>query len=254
MDQAKTLRKMLGLSQATICPILGDMHSDYAALLGRLLLEQHAKHHHAALLMDGSKHGIQAMFSGSRKAHDLWMFVQRQALLEDLVLELAPQQFWMPAQQGFDGLLQQPQHTQLLVNSLHRLPTRCDHLYATLPDHAWALALQFAPASEWFWIVHPTAQSVTRVFHGIRHSSGVDAKVQHRVIVAGVRDTDEADHVFSNLLETTLRHVARPLQYAGHLPIIEAGKLLNQVSREMISAGRRVAKLICSLEEHALVP
>lgn len=76
--------------------------------------------------------------------------------------------------------------------------------------------------------------------------------MRHRVIVAGVKHTDEADHVFANLLESTLRFLVNPLQYAGHLPALHPGKALNQVSKEMMAPGRRIAKAICSFDEHAL--
>lgn len=254
MDQAKTLRQMLGTDRPLVTPIFGDLQADYAVCVARLVLEQHAQHQNTALLFDGSIHGLNALCAGSGLQHDLMAFFRGRKNLEDLVLRLADRQYWVPAQEGLLGLSKKPQQADVLLGNFHRLPVSCDYFYATLPYDAWKLAGHLAPDSEWFWVVQPTAHSVTQVFQSIRHSSGVDENCQHRVIVAGVKNTDEADHVFSNLLDTTMRFLVKPLQYAGHLPMLAAGKPLNQISREMIRAGRRVAKLICSLEEHAFAP
>lgn len=254
MDQAKTLRRMLGVDRPLMTPIFGDLQEVYAVCIARLVLEQHAQHHNTALLFDASEHGLKMLYPKSQAVPDLLTFFQGRNNLEDLVMPLAERQYWVPAHEGLLALSKKPQQADVLLGNLHRLPVSCDYFYATLSYEAWTLAERLAPASEWFWVVQPTAHSVTQVFQGIRHSSGVDENCQHRVIVAGVKNTDEADHVFSNLLDSTMRFVAKPLQYAGHLPVMGAGKALDQISREMIRAGRRVAKLICSLEEHAFAP
>lgn len=251
MDQAKTLRQLLGTSRPLISPILGDIGTNYAACLARFVLEQHACQHKTALLFDSSEHGLRELFSAHCR-DDLIEFFKGRANLEDQVLELSAHQYVVIARQGLDVLTRNPGQAEVLLGKLHRLPVTCDAFYATLPYEAWRLAAQLAPAAQWFWIVHPKANSVTRVFQGIRSSSGVDENCRHRVIVAGVRNTDEADHVFSNLLESTSHFLTQPLQYAGHMPLLEDGKPLNRISRDMISAGRRIAKLICSLDEHAL--
>ncbi|MFP5483669.1 MAG: hypothetical protein ACLGGW_10385, partial [Gammaproteobacteria bacterium] len=58
MDQAKTLRHLLGRKAAIVHPILGDMGSDYAACLARFVLEQQARSDRAAVLFDGSEAGL----------------------------------------------------------------------------------------------------------------------------------------------------------------------------------------------------
>lgn len=251
MDQAKTLRHLLGQNRPIISPVLGDMNYDYAACLARFVLEQQARQNRIALLFDSSVQGLRQLFPAQAR-FDLIEFFKGHVNLEDQVLELAPHQYLLSAKHGLDVLSQNPEQASALLGKLHRLPVTCDVYYATLSYEAARLAAHFAPSSDWFWVVQPTANSVTRVFQAIRTSSGVDENCQHRVIVAGVRGMDEADHVFSNLLETTSGFLSRPLQYAGHMPALEVGKPLNKISREMITAGRRIAKLICSLDEHAL--
>lgn len=251
MDQAKTLRHLLGRKHATIHPILGDMACDYAACLGRFVLEQQARQDRFAVLFDGSVAGLlQLLPSGA--STDLIEFFNGKLNLEDQVVQLAQGQYLVVASQGLQALVQKPAQATALLGKLHRMPVSCDRYYATLPYEAVALAQAFSPGDEWYWVVQPTARSVTRAFQAIRTSKGVDENIQHRVIVAGVKDANEADHVFANLSESTSHLLANPLQYAGHLPALLPGKALNQVSREMIAAGRRIAKAICSFDEHAL--
>ncbi|HEX4855432.1 MAG TPA: hypothetical protein VFV28_01370 [Limnobacter sp.] len=251
MDQAKTLRNLLGRKTATIHPVLGDMASDYAAFLGRLVLEQQARLDRHSVLFDGSLAGL-AQLLPSHSRPDLVEFFNGRLNLEDQVLELAKGQYLVVARQGLQALAGKPAQAEALLGKLHRMPVSCDRFYATLPYEAVALAHAFSPHDDWCWVVQPTASSVTRAFQAIRSMKGVDENIRHRVIVAGVRNTDEADHVFANLLESTSSFLAFPLQYAGHLPALPAGRALNQVGREMIAAGRRAARAICSCDEHAL--
>lgn len=251
MDQANTLRHLLGQKISTVHPILGDMGTDYAACLGRFVLEQQARQGRIAALFDGSIAGLQQLLQAGARS-DLIDFFKQRSNLEDLVVQLAEGQYLIAASQGLHALAKKPAQSEALLGKLHRMPVSCDRHYATLPYEAVQLAQAFCPRDDWFWVVQPTARSVTRAFHAIRSSKRVDENIHHRVIVAGVRDTDEADHVFANLLESTSHFLVNPLQYSGHLPTLHPGKALNQVGREMITAGRRIAKAICSFDEHAL--
>lgn len=251
MDQANTLRQLLGQRRAVIHPILGDMASDYAACIGRFVLEQQARHDRTAVLFEGSKRGLlQLSINGVQS--DLVEFLHGRISLEDQVMQLADNQYVVAASKGLQVLVQKPEKASLLLNKLHRMPVSCDRYYATLPYDAVALAHAFSPCDEWSWVVQPTVKSVTRTFQAIRSSNAINENIHHRVIVAGVKNTDEADHVFANLLESSSSFLAYPLQYAGHLPALLANKALNHVSWEMIAAGRRIAKAICSFDEHEL--
>ena len=251
MDQAKTLRHLLGQQAKTIHPILGDMGADYAACVGRFVLEQQARQDRAAVLFDGSVQGLGQLLVSSRNS-DLIEFLNGKGSLEDQVVKLAEHQYLVVAHQGLSALVENASAADALLGKLHRMPVSCDRFYATLPYHGVALASAFSPHDEWYWVVQPTARSVTAAFQAIRSTRTNSENTQHRVIVAGVKNTDEADHVFANLLESTARYLGKPLQYAGHLPALVSGRALNQVSREMIVAGRRIAKAICSFDEYAL--
>lgn len=251
MDQAKTLRHLLGRQGATIHPIMGDMACDYAACLSRFVLEQQARQGREAVVFDGSSAGLAQLLPVHHRP-DLIEFFEGRRNLEDQVLELAAGQYLVVAANGLAALARKPKQATALLGKLHRMPVNCDRLYATLPYEAVSLARAFSPHDDWYWVVQPTAQSVTRAYRGLQSSKGGDENIHHRVIVAGVRNTDEADHVFANLLESTSHFMASPLQYAGHLPALQAGRALNLVGREMIAAGRRIAKAICSFDEHAL--
>lgn len=251
MDQANTLRHLLGRKGATIHPILGDMDSDYPACLARFVLEQQAHQARVAVLFDGSSAGLPQLLQ-SQARPDLIDFFNGKFNLEDQVIKLANSQYLVAAKLGLQALVKKPAQSAALLGKLHRMPVSCDRFYATLPYEAVALAKAFSPQDDWYWVVQPTAKSVTRVFLAIRSLKGLHENIRHRVIVAGVKHTDEADHVFASLLENTSSFLINPLQYAGHLPELPSGKALNQVGREMIAAGRRIAKAVCSFEEHAL--
>ncbi|MCQ8897374.1 hypothetical protein NQT62_13110 [Limnobacter humi] len=251
MDQATTLRKLLGQTRPVITPILGDMGFDYAACLARFILERHARQHQNALVFDASVAGLRQLLPADRR-QDVIEFFKGRLNLEDQVVELADGQYLSPAMHGLSALAHNVDQVDVLLSRLHRLPVTCDRHFATLPYESWKLAAKLAPSSDWYWVVQPTANSVTRVFQAIRNTCGVDQNIHHRVIVAGVKGTDEADHVFANLLETTSGFLSQPLQYAGHLPALALGQPLSMMGREMMTAGRRVAKLVCALEEHAL--
>ena len=251
MDQAKTLRHLLGRPSVTVNPIIGDMEFNYAACVGRFLLEQQARLNRAAVLFDGSADGLLQLIANDSR-YDLIDFFNRKTNLEDQVLELAKNQYLVPAAQGLDVLSKNPAQAALLLNNLSRLPVSCDHHYVTLPYEAVALAQAFSPRDEWYWVVQPTAKSVTRAFQAIRTSKGLDETIQHRVIVAGVKSVNEAGCVFANLSESTSSLLANPLQYVGYLPALLPGNPLSHVGREMIAAGRRIAKAICSFDAYAL--
>ncbi|HEX4880426.1 MAG TPA: hypothetical protein VFV39_11310 [Limnobacter sp.] len=251
MDQANTLRKLLGQGRTHIAPVMGDMKLDYAACLMRLVLEHQASLGHVAVVFDGSHLGL-ANALGNPSRLDLLNFFNGHASLEDVVLQLGERQYLVPATLGLQALTQRPAWARALLGNLHRLPVTADRFYATLPYEAVTLAQGLSAGETWYWVVHPTASSVTRVFQALRTSKEVDQNIRHRVIVAGVKNADEADHVFANLLESTSGFWSQALQYAGHMPALSAGRPLSQVSRDVIVAARRIARAIGSHEEHAL--
>jgi len=234
MDQARTLRHMLGQSQQTIHPILGDLKSGFLQFMSRHVLAQHALQGETALLFDGVP-------AQQGKVVDLIEFFKGRKSLEDLVLTASQYECVVPAAQGLSALVHHPHEAAHLLKKLHRLPLTCDRLYASLPVKAWELASHFAPQSDWFWLVEPTRESVTAVFHAIRRASGVCAGAQHRIIVVGGKGPDEADHVYASLLETSMSFLQKPLQYCGYLPSLHAE-----------DAASRVAKAVCVSEPMAV--
>jgi len=233
MDQARTLRKLLGQAQAVIHPILGDLNSPYVGRLAQQVLLQHAAQGDNSLLFDAAP--------PLTPRYDLIDFFQGRRSLEDLVHSLDEHRHVVPATKGLSALMMHPAEAPALLNKLHRLPVTTDKLYATLSARAWELACRFAPADDWLWLVSPTSQSVTDTFQAIRRACGICQQAQHRIIVVGGRNADEADHVYASLLDTTLGFLGKPLQYCGHIPSPQAHAAL-----------QRVARNVCALESVAV--
>jgi len=233
MDQARTLRQLLGQTLTTIHPILGSLGSPTVGKLARQIMLEHAQAGDDTLLFDASPQPA--------RPQDLLQFFQGRAHLEDLVFCVGEHLHMVPAAQGLRALMQHPEQAPVLLQNLHRLPLTCDRMYATLSPKAWALASRFAPSGDWIWLVQPTRQSVTTTFQSIRQAAAVCKDAQHRIIVEGGRGADEADHVYASLLETTLGLLSKPLQYCGHIPTPDSQQAL-----------ARVAKALCAAEAVAL--
>jgi len=232
MDQARTLRHLLGRSQQAIHPILGDFQSGFVSRIARQVLAQHARQKQTALLFDA----VPKTDEQARQHPDLIEFFSGRKSLEDLVRCASPQECRVPSSLGLNALMHHPHEAASLLSKLHRLPVTCDKLYATLPTKAWELASRFAPYSDWFWLVQPTTASVTCTFQAIRRASGVCSEAQHRIIVVGGKGSDEADHVYASLLDTSMPFLTRPLQYCGFIPKTQAEEALVRVAKAMCTS------------------
>jgi MinD-like ATPase involved in chromosome partitioning or flagellar assembly len=248
MDQAKTLRHLLRQPQVSIRPIFGDVTVDYSACMARFIQEQLDGLGHTSVIVDTSTRGLNQLVP-PRSRVDMAEFLLRRAPLEDQVIEMQQGQWLLPARKGLDVMMREPSAARGWLDQWHRMPATLDEVLITLPYEGVAVASALGVHQDCCWLIQPTAESVTRAFHALRTASGVDTATRHRVIVAGVKHTDEADHVFANLLESTTGFLVEPLQYAGHLPALKPGQPLSEMSRDMLAAGRRVAKTLCALEE-----
>lgn len=241
MDQARTLRNLLNPTEQRIIPIIGTHGTLWHDLLCTSLFNYHARQGLVTLVFDG---GI--LFDNPKPGSDLLAFLMGRANLEDLVISPNSEQHLLPSAKGFKYLQGNPALAFSILNRLHRLPVTCDRMYATVGLSQVASMSQLNATGDWFWLVEPKAQSVTDVFRAIKGLSCGFSQVQHKVIVAGTSDADEADHVYTSLLETTT-FLTRALQYCGYLPHPDSkGGSLAKVAAE---EGARVAQAMTTARQ-----
>lgn len=237
MDQANTLRSMLGQAQYVVEPVLAESDSPYIRPLCQAVLNLHAAQKNGAIIFDS---GILMPDASARS--ELLGVLQNRDSLEDVAKALLPNQFLVPSKQGFKAMFENPALLTQLMQKMHRLPATCDHLYATLSFAEWQLAMRLSPATDWCWLVQPTAGSVTQVFKAIRQLGYKTEGVHHRIIVTGVDSAAQADDVYATLQDTVAAFSSNPLQYCGHVPKLHKGV----VGADFKQACKRVAKVLAA--------
>lgn len=226
MDQAESLRSLLGQAQFNIEPILADVGSSYLKPLCQALLKQHAKSGSGSLIFDGG-----FLVADPQRKHDLLTVLENRVSLEDIAKPLLPNQFLVQAIQAFAGLSASLESVKLFEKKMHRLPGTCDFLYATLAKPQIALAERLAKNKACFWLVEPTSKSVTETFKAIRYSERLENAMKHRIIVVGSSSVQQADDVFASLQDVLPGSDSTALQYCGHVPKLENGKITSKVTQ-----------------------
>ncbi len=233
MDQANTLRHLLGARHQAISPIISDATGMAGSLVAGYFAEALARSGLSSVVLDGAKQGI-AHDRGLRVKFELAHVLAGDVNLEDVCLNAGSRQWVVPSYRGFQSMQQSLYLAQAFAQHLHRLPVTADVILASIPTQAIDAAIELSqPDSDWFWVVAPKAQSVTAVYSGLKHVANRYPDVQHRLIVAGTSDYHEADHVFANLVDASRRFLHLPLEYAGFMPATK--------TPEQRHAGKRVA-------------
>lgn len=244
MDQAGTLRTLLGQTKHNIEPIMADVGSVYLRPLCQALLKHNAKSEVGSLIFDGG-----FLIRDPSRQHDLMRVLENRANLEDISRALLPNQYLVQAVQAFSYLTSDIQAMSGLEKKMHRLPGTCDNLYATLTQSQAILATRFAKRGSCFWVVEPTSKSVTETFKAIRYSIKQADHLQHRIIVVGVSDVVQADEVFSKFQEVISHDDSSTLQYCGHVPKLTPGG----VDHKATQALERVVKVMSGASQLACI-
>ncbi|MDX1668844.1 MAG: hypothetical protein R3194_05470 [Limnobacter sp.] len=237
MDQAESLRSLLGQAQYQIEPILADVGSSYLKPLCQALLKHHARRDAGSLIFDGG-----FLVAEPQRKLDLMSVLENRSSLEDIAKPLLPNQFLVQAIQAFAGLSSNLDAVSLFEQKMHRLPGTCDFIYATLAKPQVALAERLAKSSACFWLVEPTSKSVTETFKAIRYSDCQEKAMKHRIIVVGAASVQQADDVFASLQDVLPGSDTSALQYCGHVPKLETGKNNSKVTQ----ACERVVKVMAT--------
>lgn len=246
MDQANTLRALLKQNRPSMLPVLGELDSPYMSLLCRGMLSEVAQQEQRVVLFDA---GAICKADGSVKSDLLDSLVGRKGL-EDLTVSLDEYRHVIPSRRGLACLAKQEVQVASFFKQLHRLPVTVDHMMVSLPTGAWQLATQLGAGQAFTWLVEPSSKSVTQTFQSLRRIPHGNTGINHRIIVAGVRDASEADNVFSTLQEVSSPYLDSPLQYCGHLPKLNNNQITHMSASTRVAVSR-VAKALCASSELA---
>ena len=258
MDQANTLRQLLAHHGAPIAPrlapriapILGGKNSPYVTIAARFLLAQQASMGEQAMLLDGMAEGLAANV-GLRERHDVWKSLRGQAHLQTLGLDLGDMQCVFRAHLCMNKLMHNLHKVNILRQALLRSAWPEAHWYAALPCEAALLAAQLGQGKECLWVVEPSVKSVTEVFQGIRRVYGYAAAVRHAVVVAGIKTTQEAQHLYQALCTHISPWLGQDLAYVGLIPIPTCSRPLLDRSMQVLQMGQMQGE--AALMHHALL-
>lgn len=244
MDQAGTLRALLGQTKYNIEPIIADVGSIYLRPLCQALLKYNARVELGSLIFDGG-----FLVREPSRQRDLMRVLENRASLEDISKALLPNQYLVQAVQAFSYLTSHSHAMSGFEKKMHRLPGHCDNLYATLSQSQVVLATRFAKKGSCYWLVEPTSKSVTGTFRAIRYSIKRADHLQHRIIVVGVSEVAQADEVFARFQEVISKDDSSTLQYCGHVPKLIAGEIDHKASQAM----ERVVKVMSGTSQLACI-
>ena len=218
MDQAKTLRRLLGQRKTAVHSVFCDVANGHGAELASLFLEGAAAGGTNTVLIDGERNGVSKL-RALRVKYEMDHVLSGAVSLEDVCLPTGPFQWVIPAYRGIKTMQVQLRLAHQFLQSLHRLPVTPDLLAACVTADSLQVAVELcAHAGYWYWVVEPTSQSVTTVYAGLKEISAQYPDITHYLLVVEAADCHEADHVFSNLTDVSRKFLETPLEYAGFLP------------------------------------
>ncbi len=242
MDQAITLRTLLQQTPYLFRLIIAEQDCQVIRQLCRMLFERHLDNQESSVIFDGG-----LLIKPNRVADDLLQVLRHRAGLEDISLCVLDKQYLVQAKLAFEHMLIHPNLTKQLIHSLPRLPTTCDYFYATLSPEQLPVGFQIAKQGHFFWLIQPTAKSVTETFRALRQSGAIAQDVEHRIIVVEAKSAEQADDVYATLQSVVSGYLTHPLQYCGYVPKLKEGanckrlyQNLSAVSEAMIHSQQLV--------------
>ena len=245
MDQANTLRHLLGQRSGVVQPVICDATDNSGIGVCHFFTQAVAQAGLSILMLDGSRQGLSQMRQ-VRTKYELSHVLAGDVSLEHVCQSMGGNQWLLPAKRGMQAIQDKPRTAPQFLQNLHRLPVNPDVMSAFVSikvlDAAMALN---GGTGTWYWIVSPTSQSVTSVYAGLKYIATRLPDIEHRLIVTDVEDCAQADHVFSNLTDACYKFLEAPLDYAGFLP--------ENNRPDFHEAGKRVAAaMMARLGNHAL--
>ncbi|MCE2680954.1 MAG: hypothetical protein LW629_11045 [Burkholderiales bacterium] len=217
MDQANTLRNLLGTKGWPIVPVMGDMNRDDASLLAAFMVDAAAEEGNGGAVVDCARYGLVHQLK-LKMRYDLSNCLNGDLPPEAVALGWGDRRVCLPSNRGLELLACTPLYRQRLLHALSGLLNACDEVYVTLPFSHVEVACELSTqAPHWLWIVEPNSHSVTQCYKAMRHAALRCGKIAQRVLVARVKTASEADNVFAELEHATRHFFSGALEYAGQL-------------------------------------
>lgn len=232
MDQAKTLRQLLGQAPWCLQPVLGDADCLEVSLLAAQLLDLAAEQGSGGLVIDGSR-DVLVEHLNLKKRYELHHYLSGDVGSEAVVLQWSAHAAVLPAHRGLSALSgQQVVNRHRLGQLLSRHLNACDEVYLSLGFSQWSLAADLAlDAPQWLWVVQPNRTSVTECYKAMRHAASRCGNIAHRVWISQARSVAQADEVFAELEQATQRFFAQPLDYLGQYNGLPSARVLRTRNR-----------------------
>lgn len=216
MDQANTLRNLLGRKAPVLQPVMGLAGRPEASLLAAALVDEAAAEGLGGVVLDSGRDTLVEAFN-LKKRWDLCHYLSGDVSAQSLLLGWGENRHLVPCARGIQQVgVGQVFNRDRLQKLLSGFAENGHEMYVTLGYEQAGIALTLcADAPQWLWLVEPSRASVTECYKALTHMSPVCGNMTHRVLVCRARNAGEADEVFSELEQATRQRLAQPLEYAG---------------------------------------
>lgn len=223
VDQAAGLRRLFAQERLRVVAFAAGSPGVGKSLLVANVAACLAQLGKSVLVLDeNTKRNIASCF-GAVARHDLQQVVDREKSLPDVLLSVAPGIQVLPAAKAVKklGKLNEQQQRTLLA-SLSALDEPADVILVDAsPDHPLGFSPLALAAHETVIVMSPTPASITDAYALIKKVSLGYARRNYRVLVNGVRGSEEGRAVFGNIARVTHSRRFARLEFAGCVPLDE---------------------------------
>ncbi|MBN8448907.1 MAG: AAA family ATPase [Candidatus Accumulibacter sp.] len=229
-DQAAGLRRLLRRPRLSVVTFVAGSTGVGKSVSVANLAASLARQGREVLVVDENTDDGIAAFYGVITAHDLQQVVDREKVLADVLLPVAPGIRVLPAARLVKQLARLDDAEQrILLECLAEMTPPADVvLVDTSLDHPLGFSPLGLAAHETVIVVSPNGAAITEAYALIKKVSLGYARKHFRILVSQVRLASEAQAIHDNMARVTgSRQLAR-LDYAGYVPVDER---LRQASR-----------------------
>jgi len=229
-DQAAGLRRLFGREQVRIVTFAAGSVGVGKSLLVANVAASLARQGKEVLVLDENTRNSVATCYGALSRYDLYNVINREKILSEVLLNLAPGVRVLPAARAVKklGKLNRLQQ-QSLLESITGMERAADVILVDAsPDHPLGFSPLGLAAHDAVIVMSATGESITDAYALIKKVSLGYARKNFRILVNKVRSPDEAKSIHANIAQVTHSRGLARLEYAGFVPLDEH---LRQASR-----------------------